>query len=264
MGLSQEAIGKAADLLAAGRKADGMLPGLPDDCSPRDAADAVAIQDGVNARLGQRAAGYKVGFTSPPALEKAGPIGPMPGLMYADLTGVSPATLPRAALKLGLIEAEVSFRMGKDLPPRDSDYTTEEVLAAVDSAIAGIEVADSCLADPLTQPLPCLIADNGAAAGFVAGPDIPDWRNRDLKALEVDLLFDGEKVGEGLPEGMRCDETWALVWTINHLSSRGITVKAGDYITTGAAATPKPLGGAREVIARFHGIGDVKVTFNES
>jgi 2-oxo-3-hexenedioate decarboxylase len=261
MALSREAIDKAARLLAAGRTAEGMLSGLPDDCIPQDAADAVAIQDGVNARLRHKAAGYKVGFTSPQALEKAGPLGPMPGLMYAHLTGVSPAKLPRAPFKIALIEAEVSFRMGKDLPPRATDYSQDEVLAAVDSAIAGIEVADSCLANPLGQPMACLIADNGAAAGFVAGPEIADWRNRDLKALAVDLLFDGEKVGEGLPEGARCDEAWALTWTVNHMMRRGVTVKAGDYITTGAAATPKPLGTAREVIARFHGIGDVKVTF---
>mgnify|MGYP003626784900 CR=1 FL=1 len=261
MALSREAIERAADMLAAGRKADGMLAGLPDECAPQDSADAVAIQDGVNARLGYGASGYKVGFTSPQALEKAGPIGPMPGLMYTHLTGVTPAALPRAPFKIALIEAEVSFRMGRDLPPRATEYSQDEVLAAVDSAIAGIEVADSCLANPLGQPLPCLIADNGAAAGFVAGPDIPDWRSRDLKSLAVDLLFDGEKVGEGLPEGARCDEAWALTWTVNHMMRRGVTVKAGDYITTGAAATPKPLGEAREVIARFHGIGDVKVTF---
>ncbi|MEK9661991.1 MAG: hypothetical protein VW644_09685 [Alphaproteobacteria bacterium] len=264
MALSREAIEKAADLLAAGRKADGMLSALPDDCVPQDAADAVAIQDGVNARLGHRPAGYKVGFTSPQALEMGGPRGPRPGLLYEHLPAAPPAPLPRASIKLGLIEAEVSYRMGKDLPPREADYTAEEVLDAVDSAIAGIEVADSCLADPLTQPMACLIADNGAAAGFVAGPDIPDWRDRDLKTLEVELLFDGKKVGEGLPREARCDETWALVWTVNHLSARGIAVRAGDYITTGAAATPKPLGGAREVIARFQGIGDVKVTFNDS
>jgi 2-keto-4-pentenoate hydratase len=261
MALSREAIDRAADLLAAGRTADGMLSALPEDCQPLSAADAVAIQDGVNARLGHSVAGYKVGFTSPPALEKAGKIGPMPGLMYAHLTGVTPAKLPRAPFKIALIEAEVSFRMGRDLPPRAGDYSQDEVLDAVDSVIAGIEVADSCLANPLGQPLPCLIADNGAAAGFVAGPDIPDWRSRDLRSLEVDLLFDGEKVGEGLPEGMRCDEKWALTWTVNHLSARGITLKAGEYVTTGAAATPKPLADAREVIARFHGIGDVTVTF---
>jgi 2-keto-4-pentenoate hydratase len=261
MALSLAQIDKAAGLLANGRTADGMLSGLPEDCQPRNSADAVAIQDGVNARLGHAAAGYKVGFTSPQALARAGELGPMPGLMYAHLTVTSPGTLPRKAFKIALIEAEVSFRMGRDLPPRAGDYSTEEVLAAVDSAIAGIEVADSCLSNPLEQPMACLIADNGAAAGFVAGPDIPGWRSRDLKKLAVDLLFDGEKVGEGLPENMRCDETWALVWTINHLSKRGIAVKAGDCITTGAAATPKPLGDTREVIARFHGIGDVRVTF---
>lgn len=261
MALNREQIEKAADILAGGRTSDGMLEALPEDCQPVSAADAVAIQDGVNARLGHAAAGYKVGFTSPPALEKAGDLGPMPGLMYEHLTVVSPGTLPRDALKLVIIEAEVAYRMGRDLPPRDTDYSEAEVLDAVGSAIAGIEVADTCLVNPFEQPMACLVADNGAAAGFVAGPDIPDWRNRDLKALAVDLLFDGEKVGEGLPENLRCDETWALVWTVNHLSKRGITVKAGDYITTGAAATPKPLGDAREVIARFQGIGDVKVTF---
>ena len=114
--------------------------------------------------------------------------------------------------------------------------------------------------NPLGQPIVYLAADNGAALGFVAESDIPDWENRDLKQLEIELLFDGAKVSEGMPPPARCDERWALTWTVNHFSARGVGIRAGDLITTGVAATPVSLGTASDVLARFDGVGDIHVT----
>tara|TARA_Y100001970_G_C14143381_1_gene808470 strand:+ start:527 stop:1321 length:795 start_codon:yes stop_codon:yes gene_type:complete len=262
MVLSNPQVSKAASALADAFVNRTTIISLPDECWPSTAAEAVQIQLSLLDRIGLDASGYKAGFTNPPLLEKAGPDGPMAGVMFREFTVLSGGTLQRMDIGAGtLVEAEVGFRMGADLPAREREYTDVEVLASVDSAIVGIELAVPRIADPLNQPMLHLAADNGAAMGFVAGPDIPEWKTRDLKSLDIELLFDGEIVSEGMPLSARCDEVWSLTWIVNHFSSRGVGIKAGDYMTTGAAAVPKLLGQVSDVRARFAGIGDVDVTF---
>lgn len=264
MALSEAQVNRAADLLAETFRARGTMDALPEGCAPANAAEAVQVQTAMLERLGLVASGYKAGFTNPPMLEKAGPDGPMAGVMFRDFTIASGGSLKRADVGPGaLIEAEVSFRMGADLPAREGRYSQDEVMAAVDSAIIGIEVAVPRLNNPLGQPMVHLAADNGAAMAFVAGPDIPDWQSCDLRLLDIELLFDGLKVSEGLPLAARCDEKWALVWTVNHFSARGIGIRTGDLITTGAAAAPTVLGVASKVVARYDGVGEVRVTIED-
>ena len=264
MALSEAQVNRAADLLAETFRARGTMDALPEGCAPANAAEAVQVQTAMLERLGLVASGYKAGFTNPPMLEKAGPDGPMAGVMFRDFTIASGGSLKRADVGPGaLIEAEVSFRMGADLPAREGRYSQDEVMAAVDSAIIGIEVAVPRLNNPLGQPMVHLAADNGAAMAFVAGPDIPDWQSCDLRLLDIELLFDGLKVSEGLPLAARCDEKWALVWTVNHFSARGIGIRTGDLITTGAAAAPTVLGMASKVVARYDGVGEVRVTIED-
>lgn len=261
MPLTTEQAEQAADIIHNAFEARITIDGLPGECAPANAADAVLVQEKLLAKIGLPAAGYKAGFTNPPMLEKAGPDGPMAGVMFRDFTIPSGQSLKRADVGTGaLIEAEVAFHMGRPLPVRDAAYSEDEVLDAVQSAIVAIEVAVPRFANPLGQPIPYLAADNGAALAFVWGADIPDWRNRDLKLLDIELLFDGTVVSEGMPVAARCDEAWALAWTVNHFRERGVEIKAGDFITTGAAAAPKPLGDAKEVVAKFAGIGEVVFT----
>jgi 2-keto-4-pentenoate hydratase len=261
MALTQDQAEQAAEIIHKAFVARTVIDGLPPECAPSNAADAVLIQDTLLAKIGLPAAGYKAGFTNPPMLEKAGPDGPMAGVMFRDFTIPSGQSLRRVDVGTGaLIEAEVAFQMARPLPVRDTPYTEDEVLEAVQSAIIAIEVAVPRFSNPLGQPIPYLAADNGAALAFVWGGDIPDWRTRDLKELDIALIFDGDTVSEGMPREARCDEVWALTWTVNHFAKRGIAIRSGDFITTGAAAAPKPLGHAAEVVARFDGIGDVSFT----
>ena len=263
MTLSEEKIAEAAKLLTDSHRHKQAFAGLPEQCQPTTAAEAMAIQLALNAAQGVVPGGWKVGFTSPALLEKAGEIGPMLGVMPRDFIQTSPATFTRGDFTLPIIEFEIGYRMGADLPPRDAAYTEAEVLAAVDSAIIGIEIADAHYNDVFSQPIPSLIADNGVAGGFIAGPDIPDWRDRDLADVAIETFADGDKAGDGFPAGERCDATWVLTWTANEVAKVADGLKAGEYVTTGAAAPPAPLGAAREWQGRFAGIGEVTVRFTD-
>ncbi len=263
MALNEEQIARAAELLAGSHSEKQTLAALPEDCQPATAADAMAIQMALNEKNGVDPGGWKVGFTSAALLEKAGAIGPMLGAMPKRLIQQSPATFSRGEFTRPVIEFEIGYRMGAALPPRAEAYTEEEALAAVDSAIIGIEVADAHFDDIFSQPIPSLIADNGVAGGFVAGPDIPDWRERDLTDIAIAMFADGEEAGEGFEREARCDAAWVLTWTANKVAQYGAGLKAGDYVTTGAAAPPAFLGDESTWQGRFEGIGEVTVSFTD-
>ncbi len=53
-----------------------------------------------------------------------------------------------------------------------------------------------------------------------------------------------------------------MTWLANHLSKRGIGLKAGDIVTTGTCITPLPIAPGDRVIAEFAGLGQVTVAFN--
>lgn len=78
-------------------------------------------------------------------------------------------------------EPEFAFRMGRDLPPRSSLYTTQQVLDAVDTLHPAIEIPDSRFSDFVSAGAAQTIADNACAHLFVLGPPTTsDWRALDL------------------------------------------------------------------------------------
>lgn len=230
MALSEQQIARAVELLEGSHQQKQPLSALPDDCLPATAADAMAIQMALNEINGVDPGGWKVGFTSAALLEKAGAIGPMLGAMPKRLIQTSPATFSRQDFTIPVIE---------------------------------FEVADPHYDEVFSQPIPSLIADNGVAGGFVAGPDIPGWRDRDLQEIAIAAFADGEPVGEGFPREGRCDAAWVLTWTANKVAQYGAGLKTGDYVTTGAAAPPAFLDARSEWQGRFDGIGDVTVRFTD-
>src|SRR6185437_12352626 len=117
---------KAAALLLRGwREPNDRLAALPEEVRPRNLAEAVAIQEAVARELG-RIGGWKVGAPGPDAAPNCSPM-PLGGLHE------SPARLPAARWPMRAVEAEICFRMGRDLPVAEGPYTREQVVAAIES-----------------------------------------------------------------------------------------------------------------------------------
>ena len=169
MALTDTQVAKAADLLAATFQARTTIDALPEDCLPGNAAEAVQVQIAMLERIDLEAAGYKAGFTNPPMLEKAGPDGPMFGVMFRDFTIGSGGSLKRSDVGPGaLIEAEISFRMGADLPARAGDYNDAEVMGAVDSAIIGRVLVKAAVANGLVDSRNVLVDNTASAEAHMA------------------------------------------------------------------------------------------------
>ena len=70
------------------------------------------------------------------------------------------------------------------------------------------------------------------------------------------------QAAEGAGANALGDPRIALTWLANHLSKRGIGLKAGDIVTTGTCITPLPIAPGDRIIAAFVGLGQVTVAFD--
>jgi 2-keto-4-pentenoate hydratase len=161
-------------------------------------------------------------------------------------------------------EAEFAFRLGRDLPPRPQPYSVDEVLAAVATLHPAIEVPDSRFDDFTIVGAPQLIADNACAHQFVLGQaTTADWRAFDLVGHRVTgnvgrpARQEAPLTREGKGANVLGDPRVALAWLVNELSGLGITLKAGEVVTTGTCLVPLPIEPGSEIAMEFGLLGRV-------
>eukprot|EP01030_Chromulinospumella_sphaerica_P016473 gene16473-16289_t len=130
----------SAAVITQARLGQGPRPlDLPAALQPQNAAQAYAVQDAVVQARGA-VVGWKVGASSPDSQ-------PSRGALTQDSVWVSAQgqaqVLPCGGNVVIGVEAELVYELGTDLPPRAQPYSRAEVLAAIRSARAAIEVCDT-------------------------------------------------------------------------------------------------------------------------
>jgi 2-keto-4-pentenoate hydratase len=160
-----------------------------------------------------------------------------------------------------VMELEFAFRMGRDLPPRSAPYTEAEVLDAVATLHPAIEIPDSRYEHFETVGLPQLVADNACAHRFVLGPAAPEgWRGLDLAAHRGRVSKNGAVAGEGIGSNVLGGPVIALTWLANELSRHGLTLAAGQVVTTGTCLVPLPIAAGDHLEGDLGSLGRVSVT----
>jgi len=254
----------ASDILWNAWQLGECITALPDDCRPRTREDGYAIQ----ARLEQRSArplvGWKIAATSRAGQAHIAVDGPLAGRLLAERVFDSGSRLPFGCNRMRVAEAEFAFRMGADMLPRATPYTVDEVLANVDSLHPAIEVPDSRYADFTIVGAAQLIADNACAHDFVLGAPAPhSWRTIDLAAHRVVGSVAGQLEREGIGANVLGDPRVALGWLVNELSKIGVTLCAGQVVTTGTCLVPLPIAPGDRVTCDFGVLGSVDVSFGD-
>lgn len=221
----------AASLIEQALASGERLDGLPDECRPTDLAQAYAIQRRLTDHLGQRG-GWKVGAKTPD------PDAPRHySALPASLVRQGPVKLAFSRFSYPTLEAEVAFKLGKDLPARDRPYSTAEVSEAVASVHAVIELVDSRFmgwpqeVDALTQ-----LADLQNNGFLVVGDGVSDWHSLTLDTLEVSLSVDDAEVVNARGGNPAGDPFTLLVWLANALPDRGQSLSAGEIVTCGSCS----------------------------
>jgi 2-keto-4-pentenoate hydratase len=236
------------------------LAALPSGLRPTTRAEGYAIQAHLEERSAAPLFGWKIAATSRAGQAHIGVDGPMAGRLLAERVPRDGAAVPLGANHMRVAEVEFAFHMGQDLPPRTTVYETGEVLAAVETLHPAIEIPDSRFEDFAVVGAPQLIADNACAHLFVLGPDVPArCRDIDLAGHEVTGTIGGKLTRQGRGANVLGDPRVALTWLANELSSLGITLKAGEVVTTGTCLTPLPIAPGDAMTADFGILGRVSV-----
>jgi 2-keto-4-pentenoate hydratase len=255
-----------AQLLSQARINQKRLAELPDTIRPKTPAEAYQGQEGVVQQLldhyGGSLIGYKIACTNVTAQRQLNVDGPFCGRLLSAFSFDNPARLHAGDFFMRVVEAEFGFRMARDLPPSSGPLTREQVDAAVEGVIPGIELVDSRFDSWTTVGAPSLIADNACNAAWVKGPLCRDWRSIDLAAQPVRVYVNGNLLREGTGSAVLGHPLNALTWLANSLSSRGLGLEAGQYVTTGVTSEVYMAERGDAIAADFGILGKVELAFD--
>jgi 2-keto-4-pentenoate hydratase len=215
--------------------------------------EAYRVQDAVFAALwsGARPAAWKVGGPSDKVEPTAAPIPPQNLLL-------SPASVAGAKMHMIGVEAEVAYRLVKDLPPRTRPYSERSVAAAIGEVLVAVELCDTRLANWKKAPGLWMLADFQNNSGLVVGSGTKDWLKIDFLQQEVEFRI-GARVVKVKGAHSFGNPFRLLPWLARHCGKRGLGLRAGDIVTTGSWTGLEIARPGDEVTAKFPGIGEASV-----
>ena len=244
-------IERAASLLVEAREQNRQIePFAP---GPAHADDAYAVQEAVAYRLGP-IGGWKVGAKAPGETPNAAPL-------LANLVRPSPTDWPSSSLHMIGVEAELAFRLDRDIEARKEPIPPDEVWASIASVHAAIEIVDTRLADWTKADRLWVLADNQSNGGFVYDPTGIPVADQSFAEAPVRLTIDGHTVVEGRGGNPAGDPRWLVEWLVNHCAQRRAGLRAGAFVTTGSYTGMLFVEPGASVEAAFDGIGNAKIRF---
>lgn len=252
---------EACELLYRHWATGTQLDALPDALRPQTRAEGYAIQACIEEFSRQPLYGWKIAATSINGQRHIGVDGPLAGRILAERVIPNDGVFVLGSNLMRVAELEFAFLMGQDLAPRETPYSQDEVLAAVESLHPAIELPDSRFAHFETAGLAQLVADNACAHRFVLGPPaLQDWRALDLAAHPGQAFRNGELAEQGVGANVLGDPRIALTWLANELSQHGMTLKAGQVVTTGTCVKPVAISAGERIEGDLGVLGKVSVT----
>jgi 2-keto-4-pentenoate hydratase len=220
---------------------------------PLTMTEAYAAQRALTGRRlarGEKVIGWKLGYTS----------AAMRAQMGVDQPNFGPLTdamlLPSGAavaddLVQPRVEPEIALRFARPLSALDGPVGRDDVLAAVDVALAALEVVHSTWTD-YRFTVEHNTADGSSAAQVVLGGVL---ETEALDAVEVDLELDGVPTGHGRGSDASGHPADGVCWLLDQLALDGRGLEAGDVVITGGLTRAAPLAPGGRILARFTGGG---------
>jgi 2-keto-4-pentenoate hydratase len=224
-----------------------------------DLASAYGIQDEALRLDGRTVAGWKVGRIPDAEAALLG-CNRLAGPIFAGtvVEGSAVGEVPMPAFAGGFIALEAEFMLRLRVPahaklPTDDAETREWV----DEVRIGIEIASSPYPG-INDDGPCVtISDFGNNAGVLLGLAIPDWRDRDLTAIEVTTEIEAREVGRATAGSMLDGPYGAVRFLLDNFAKRGIAPQDGWWISSGAVTGVHVAQVGDRAAAYFAGLGSL-------
>lgn len=225
-----------------------------------DLGAAYAVQQELTrARLatGAVVVGRKIGLTSPAVQRQLGVDQPDFGVLFDDMDVTAVAAVPSSRLLQPKAEAEIAFVLEEDL----TDPDDAKVRAAVDYAVAAIEIVDSRIAD-WDISITDTIADNASSGLFVLGEQRLTLDEFEPRQVTMRLYRDGELASEGTGAACLGDPLAALAWLARTALEFGDPLRAGQIVLSGALGPMVTVPPGCRIRAETSSLGEVAATFS--
>lgn len=210
---------------------------------PGTLAEAYRVQDAAIAAFPDRVRGWKIAGIQPqfrPALGAERLAGPVmaTGIRHAGSEG--PVQFPVFEEGFAALEAEFIFVMGRDIAPGEA-LSDRDLAGAVAGMFAGAETAGSPLRIINDIGPLAVVSDFGNNSGIIVGDEVKGWRERDLAEMTARVTINGQPVGSGSAANVAGGPLAALRFLVGNLATRGIALRAGDYVSTGMTTGIHPV-----------------------
>jgi 2-keto-4-pentenoate hydratase len=268
--ITQEAISQAVDRLARAQETGVPCAPVKDLIGTDELAAAYAVQQGlVRARLDAGAAvvGRKIGATSEAVQQQLGVDQPDFGYLLDEMD-VSAASRPGGApismrtLLQPRVEAEVAFRLSRDIDVPEDEITVAFVRDAVEVALPALEIVDSRIAD-WKIGFTDTVADCASSGLFVVGDEGKPLTELEPVEVEMSLSINGEVRSSGNGAACLGDPLEALRWLAVQSARFGDPLRAGQLILSGALGPFVPFEPGDRVEASISGFAPLVVEFKE-
>jgi 2-keto-4-pentenoate hydratase len=204
---------------------------------------------------GSRISGRKIGVTSKAVQEQIGVDSPDFGTLFADTEYGDGIDIPASRLIQPRAEGEVALVLERDLDNAPHGFT--EVMRAVAFALPSIEVVDSRIANWQISIVDT-VADNASCGVYVVGSRPVPLRKFDIITVPMSMSVNGEELSSGVGAACLGNPLHAARWLADVLCQRGIPLRAGDVVMTGALGPLRPVAAGDELVANFGPLGTVR------
>ena len=241
-----------AGLLFEARSAGRSISSADVAYEPRTAADAYAVQLKSIALHGSRVVAWKVGSKSAD--------GPVQGsALPSDAFRASPGVVRRADFGVLGLELEIAFRLGRSFAPSTKPYSNDEVMEAISTMAAAIEVVTSRYAEwPQAAPL-LQLADLQNHGALCVAEGVAYDASYPFEHPAARFDFDGGSVLAAMPRNPAGDPRRLLHWLVNHVTSRGLAFTEDIWVTTGSYTGMRFPETAGTAVGKFDGLPEVRL-----
>lgn len=243
----------AAQLLLHARKPGQALTALPENALPADKTQAYAAQAELVSLLSNHSGkpiGYKVGCTNATARQMLALDSPFSGRCFEKELSASPASIDAATLHMIGIEPEIAVRISKDLAP-SKFWQRTDVIDHIGAVMPSVEVVESRFSTWPLMGFLSAIADNGVHRHLVLGESVENWSAESIDQTKVTLTANGITVREGVASNVDGGPFGVVAWLANHLNAMGITLAAGEIVTTGVMTDIYDGAPGEEIVAQY-------------
>jgi len=198
---------------------------------------AYACQDAAIAIWPDRVQGWKVGRIGEPWMSRLGEdrlVGPIFTRAVQTVLGAEVVEFPVFDGGFAAVEAEFIVRLASDAAADKTNWTAATVGDLVGALHVGVETAGSPLATINELGSTVVVSDFGNNAGLIVGPEIPKWREIAPDRLLSETFIEGRSVGKGTAASVPGGPLAALAFALNRCARRGLPLKGGQLVSTGA------------------------------